>query len=113
MAEGLGRHVSPRSAGFVDAVFSLHDGREIRGLAEEAGFSRVEVRSEEMGLDLGAPGDFLWHYVESTPVGAVVATVDAEGRAALEREFVEACGPFLTDGVLRGAVRMTTVVAVK
>lgn len=113
LAEGLARYVGDRGAGFVDVVFSLHDRREIRSLAEEAGFSGVEVRSEETDLELGAPGNFLRHYVESTPVGAAVARLDEEARSALEREFVEACGPFTTDGVLKAAVRMTTVVAVK
>lgn len=113
MADALGRHVSPRSGGFVDAVFSLHDADEVRLLAEEAGFGRVEVTSEETPLALGAPADFLWRYVESTPMAAAVAEVDEESRAALEREFVEACEPFAADGVLEGAVRMTTVVAMR
>lgn len=113
MADGLRRHVSPQSAGFVDAVFSLHDTDELRTLVEDAGFTRVEVRSKETALDLGAPGDFLWRYVESTPVAAEVAKVDGERRRALEREFVEACEPLLTDGMLKGAVRMTTVVGWK
>lgn len=113
MADGLRRHVSPGSAGFVDAVFSLHDADELRSLVEEAGFGRVEVRSEEMALDLGAPRDFLWGYVESTPVAAEVADLDEESRQALEREFVAACEPRLTKGMLKGAVRMTTVVGRK
>lgn len=113
MADALRRHVSPGSAGFVDAVFSLHDVHEVRSLADEADFGRVEVRSEEMALEFGPPGEFLWNYVHSTPVAAAIAKLDGEGRAALEREFVEACAPFLTDGVLKGAVRMTTLVAVK
>jgi ubiquinone/menaquinone biosynthesis C-methylase UbiE/pimeloyl-ACP methyl ester carboxylesterase len=113
MAEGLGRHVSPESARFVHAVFSLHDTDEVRALADAAGFSRVEVRAEETALELGAPGEFLWNYVHSTPLASAVAKLTAEVRAALEREFVQACTPFLTNGVLKGAVRMTTVVAVK
>lgn len=113
MADALEHHVGSQGAAFVDAVFSLHDADEVRSLAEEAGFTRMAVRSEEMPLELGAPEAFLWNYVNSTPVAAIVAEVDAERRDALEREFVEACGPFLTDGILKGAVRMTTVVAVK
>ncbi len=113
MAAGLGRHVSSESAGFVNAVFSLHDADELRALAKDAGFSRAEVRSEETALELGPPEAFLWNYVNSTPIAAAVETLDADGRAALEREFVQACAPFLTDGVLQGAVRMTTVAAVR
>ncbi|MDP2479598.1 MAG: alpha/beta fold hydrolase [Candidatus Palauibacterales bacterium] len=113
MAEGLGRHVSPRCAGFVDAVFSLHDADDVRLLVEEAGFGRIRVSSKEMALDLGTPRDFLRHYVESTPLAAAVAEVDREDWMALERDFVEACGPWLTDGALKGTVRLTTMVAMK
>lgn len=113
MADGLRRHVGPESAGFVDAVFSLHEADELRSLAEEAGFGSVEIRSEEQALELGPPADFLWSYVDSTPIAAAAAKLDEEGRAALERDYAEACEPYLTDGVMKGAVRMTTVVAVK
>lgn len=113
MADGLRRHVGPRCAGFVDAVFSLHDADEVRHLAEGAGFSRVRVSSREIALDLGTPRDFLRHYVESTPMAAAVAELSREDRRALERDFVEACGPSLSDGELKGTVRMTTVVAMK
>ncbi|HSG48645.1 MAG TPA: alpha/beta fold hydrolase [Longimicrobiales bacterium] len=111
MADALARHVSPEAGGFVGSVFSLHDRDEVRGLAEEAGFSRIEVRTREIPLELGVPGEFLWNYVHSTPVAAAVARLDADGRAALERDFVEACEPLLADGILKGAVRMTTLVA--
>ncbi len=113
MADSLRRHVNPETAGFVDAVFSLHEADELRFLAKGAGFGSVEVRSEETPLQLGAPGDFLWSYIRSTPAAAAVAKVDEEHRSALERDFTEACTPFLTDGVLNGAVRMTTLRAVK
>lgn len=111
MADGLRRHVSPESAGFVDTVFSLHEVEEVRGLAEEAGFRRVEARSDPIALEFGAPDEFLWNYVLSTPVAAEVMKLDAKGRERLERDFVEACTPFLKDGILKGSVRMTTLVA--
>jgi ubiquinone/menaquinone biosynthesis C-methylase UbiE/pimeloyl-ACP methyl ester carboxylesterase len=111
MADGLARHVSPESALFVDAVFSLHDADELRVLMEDAGFSRVDVRSEETALELGTPGEFLWNYIQSTPIAAAAAKLTPDRRTALEREFVQTCEPFLTDGVLKGAVRMTTVVS--
>ncbi|MEX2529329.1 MAG: alpha/beta fold hydrolase [Gemmatimonadota bacterium] len=113
MADGLARHVSPDSAGFVDAVFSLHDADELRVLMKDAGFSRAEVHSEEVALELGTPAQFLWNYVQSTPMAAAVAKLTPDRRTALELDFVQACEPFLTDGMLKGAVRMTTVVAAK
>ena len=111
MAEALARHVSPESASFVHAVFSLHDEREIRSLATDAGFDDVEVRSEPVTLDLPAPADFLWQYVHSTPMVARVAQLDEERREALERDFSERCRDFVREGRLAGAVRITTLMA--
>lgn len=111
MADALAAHVSPDSAGFVHAVFSLHDADEIRSLAEEAGFEDVEVLSEPVTLRLPAPADFLWQYVHSTPMAAVLAEVDEERRRALERDFTERCRDFVEDGALVGAVRMSTLTA--
>ena len=113
MAEALDRHVSPESASFVHAVFSLHDADEMRSLATAAGFDDVDVRSEPVAVRLAPPADFLWQYVHSTPMAAVVGLVDEERREALERDFVERCRGFLDDGALAGAVRMTTLTAMR
>jgi ubiquinone/menaquinone biosynthesis C-methylase UbiE len=111
MAETLAQYVSPESASFVHAVFSLHDVDEIRALATGAGFGNVEIWSEPVNLRLPPPGDFLWQYVHSTPMAAVVAQVDQERRDALERDFCERCRDFVKEGGMAGAVRMTTLTA--
>lgn len=111
MAEALARHVSPESASFVHAVFSLHDGDEIRSLAAGAGFDDVQVRSESVALRLPPPAEFLWQYVHSTPMAAQVAQVDEESREALERDFVERCRDLAKDGAPATVVRMTTLTA--
>ena len=111
MAATLGQHVSPESASFVHAVFSLHDVDEIRSLAMGAGFDDVEVRSELVPLHLPPPADFLWQYIHSTPMAAVVGQADQESRDVLERDFSERCRGFVKDGALEGAVRMTTLEA--
>lgn len=113
MADALARHVSPASAGFVNAVFALHDIEQVHSLAETAGFHSVQVRSAETPLDLGTPGTFLWSYIFSTPLAAAVEKLDENRRSELERDFVQACQRFLSDGTLKGAVRMTTLIAVK
>jgi ubiquinone/menaquinone biosynthesis C-methylase UbiE len=43
MAEALSRHIGPDVAGFVHAVFALHDPDEIRSLVVDARFRDVEV----------------------------------------------------------------------
>lgn len=109
MAETLAHHVGPESASFVHTVFSLHDAEEIHSLVTNAGFGNVEVWSEPVTLQLPSPADFLWQYVHSTPMAAVVAQVDQNRREALERDFCERCRDFVEDGRLVGAVRMTTL----
>ncbi|HKK27482.1 MAG TPA: methyltransferase domain-containing protein [Gemmatimonadota bacterium] len=113
LAEALARHVSPESAGFVRAVFSLHDEDELRRLASDAGFGEVEVRSAPTTLHLPGPAELLWGYVRSTPLAAAVAGVEEKRRAALERDFLEACAPFVDDGTMTGQVTMTTLIATK
>lgn len=113
MEEGLSRHVGPESAAFVRRVFDLHDADEIRSLAEKAGFPEVEVRSQVTAVDLPPPAEFLWQYVESTPLAPLVAALDEEGRAALEREFVEGCAPYVTGRRMAGRIRMTTLEATR
>lgn len=113
MAEVLARHVSPDVAGFVQAVFSLHDADELRALATDAGFTDVEIRSGPVPLRLPPPAEFLWQYIHSTPMAAVVATLDEPSREAMERDFVERLRALMGDGGPEGApaVRMTTLTA--
>lgn len=109
LAEAMGRHVSPESDGFVRAVFALHDEDEISDLLRDAGFRDVEVVAETGELSLPAPKDFLWQYVSSTPLMAVVAEVDEEARTALEAEVLDRWREFEDGG--RMTVRQRLVVA--
>jgi hypothetical protein len=113
MAESLAEHISPDVAGFVHLVFSLHDPYELRRLATEAGFSEVHVRSSPKHLELPPPEDFLWQYVHSTPLAAVLSEVDDQRRAALTRDYATRCQGFVKNGGLAGEVNMTTLTAVK
>jgi ubiquinone/menaquinone biosynthesis C-methylase UbiE len=100
LEQALARHVTPQTAGFMRAVFSLHQPKEIEQLASDAGFRDIEVRSKKLTLTLPGPADFLWQYVHSTPLAASVSTIDQEGRAALERDVVAGWRSFVKDGAL-------------
>jgi ubiquinone/menaquinone biosynthesis C-methylase UbiE len=88
LADAMGRHIAPRAAGFVRAVFALNEETELEDLLKDAGFGQVHVRAETRELSLPAPRDFLWQYVSSTPLAAIVAEADDEVRSSLEREVV-------------------------
>ena len=88
LARAMGEHVAPQAEGFVRAVFALDDDGELESLLTEAGFQDVHVRAETRELSLPAPGDFLWQYVGSTPLAAIVADADDRAQAALAADVI-------------------------
>jgi ubiquinone/menaquinone biosynthesis C-methylase UbiE len=89
MAEALARHISPDLAGFVHLVFSMDDPGVLDGLLRDAGFRDVEATAGTVTLRLPPPADFLWQYINMTPMGAFVAQAPEEAQDALERDVVD------------------------
>jgi hypothetical protein len=79
----------------------------VLNLVSAAGFHDVSVQSDTTPLRVPAPEDFLWQYVQSTPLAGAVAQVDEERLRSLERDVVAQWQPFVKDGALlaRGARR--------
>ena len=98
MEEALARHITPDLAGFVRAVFSMDDPSELERLLREAGFGQVETRTPTTLLRLPSPADFLWQYINLTPMGAVVANASEEAHQALEKDVVARWQEFVDDG---------------
>jgi SAM-dependent methyltransferase len=93
------RHL-PAGAEFVRAVFSLNDPAEVEGLFSGAGLEGFSVRRESIELLLPSAREFLWQYVQSTPLAGLVAQADSEILAALERDVVAGWQPWARDGGL-------------
>jgi ubiquinone/menaquinone biosynthesis C-methylase UbiE len=89
MHDAIARHIDPATASFVHLVFSLGDRAELERLLELAGFDDVTVRPATKELHLPPAADFLWQYIQSTPLAASIAGADESRRVALEREVVE------------------------
>ena len=100
LEQALARHVKPEAAGFMPAVFSLHELEELEKLTSGAGFRDVEVRYKPLSIALPEPRNFLWQYVHSTPLTAAVAGIDDVGRAALERDVMAAWQSLVGEGAL-------------
>lgn len=111
LAGALARNVGPQATGFVHAVFSLHDEGEIRALVTDAGFRDVRVDAVTAKLLLPPPSEFMWQYVQSTPLAGAIEPIGEERRAALEREVCAEWREAEVDGGLSLAVRVTTVTA--
>ena len=98
MDRGLVEHISPDLGGFVRAVFSLHDPDMLAAPLGDAGFQDISATASTTTLHLPPPAEFLWQYINLTPMALLVAKAPEDARSALEQQFVEACRPFVVDG---------------
>ena len=98
--QALITHVGPGASMFVHTVFSVHEPAEVLDLLRGADLEDVEVDKDTISFRLPPAADFFWRYVNSTPLLAILAELDEPARAALEREVVERCQPFVVDGGL-------------
>lgn len=113
MEEALARHIGAEVAGFMNLVFSLYDTAELQRLINGAGFRDVSAQSDIKTVRLPAPEEFLWQYVNSTPLAGAVAQVDEECRASLERDVVAKWQEFVKDRALMLQVRIVVATARK
>jgi len=110
-ADALARHVDPKVASFLNLVFSLYEPHEVHEIMESAGFREIDVRRATKRLRVPPPEQFMWQYIQSTPMAGVFAELDKERRSALERDvctqWQEHCSD---DGAMRLEVPMTTAI---
>lgn len=98
MEQAIIEHISPDLAGFVRMVFSMHDPSVHAGLLQDAGFDGVRSRVYTATLDLPSPAEFLWEYINLTPMGPFVAEAPEAARDAMETQVSETWRPFVRDG---------------
>jgi ubiquinone/menaquinone biosynthesis C-methylase UbiE len=113
LAEALGRHISAEAAGFVHLVFSLHDTTKIQRLIRDAGFQDVTVQANKKTFPLPAPRDFLWQYVQSTPLASIVMNSNSRARPELEKEILSKWQDFVREGQWRGQQQIVVASARK
>ena len=111
LAEALARHIKPGLAPFVQQVFSLHDTRQLQALMANAGFTRTVAEPVTKTLALPPPAEFLWQYVNSTPLAAAAAEAGEAARAALERDITAQWQPFTHNDRLMLELRVVTASA--
>jgi ubiquinone/menaquinone biosynthesis C-methylase UbiE len=98
LEEGIANHVGTAAAEFVRLVFSLHEPSALERLLRGAGFRDVAVQPVTKTLRLPPPRDFLWQYIDVTPIADAVAQLDEGRRASMERDVVARWQPWVTDG---------------
>lgn len=113
LADAMARHIAPEAAGFVLAIFALHDIGTVDGYLREAGFSQIQVEAYTRTIELPAAREYLWQYVGSTPLAPLVAGASDEARAALQEEVLPAWQKLETDDLLRYRQRVVVARAVR
>lgn len=98
MEQAIIEHIDPELGGFVGAVFSMHHPDTVTTLLRDTGWRAVSATVSTATLKLPAPAEFLWQYINVTPMGAVVARAPEQAKLAMEQQFVDRCTTFVVDG---------------
>jgi SAM-dependent methyltransferase len=100
MKQAIAEHIDPELGGFVRAVFSMHDPEALCDLLRGAGLEDVSATVSTARLRLPAPADFLWQYINLSPMGPMVARAPEAAKTAMERRVVESWQPYMVDGAV-------------
>lgn len=98
MEQAIVDNLDPALGAFVSAVFSMHDSSVLADLLHKGGFSEVTSKEYTADFDLPGPAEFLWSYINLTPMGQLIADAPEEAKAAMERQVVEAWAPSVVNG---------------
>jgi hypothetical protein len=98
MKQAIADNLDPSLGAFVGVVFSMPDPSVLADLLLEAGFGDVKSKVYTATFDLPGPAEFLWNYINLTPMAPLVADAPEEAKAAMERQFVEAATPSVVNG---------------
>ena len=100
MEQAIVDHINPDLGGFVRAVFSMHDPEAVAALLRDAGLHDVTSNVTAAHLRLPAPAEFLWQYINLTPMAPLVAQAPDDAQQAMEQQAVDGWQPYVVDGVL-------------
>ncbi len=98
LEQAIVEHISPDLGGFVGAVFSMHDPKAVAALLREGGLREVSARVGTATFRLPKPAEFLWQYINLTPMAALVQQVPDTAKAAMEKQFVDGAQRHVVDG---------------
>ena len=98
LEQALVEHIGSDLGGFVRAVFSMHDPGAVASILRDAGLRDVTVATKQAMLQLPAPAEFLWQYINLTPMAPIVDRAPEAAKKAMERDIVERWQPFVGEG---------------
>jgi SAM-dependent methyltransferase len=100
LEQAIVEHINADLGGFVRAVFSMHDPDAVAALLRGAGLRDVTGTVSRAQLQLPTPAEFLWQYINLTPMAPLVAQAPEAAKQAMERDAVEAWQPYVVGGTI-------------
>lgn len=113
MVNAMKKNISEQAAGFLAHVFSLYKPNEIQEIMLRAGFKNVKIEPSEKELHLPKAEKFLWQYIHSTPLAAVVLKSDKHSLRSLEKDVSKSWQNFSQNGSIIYNQPMVTVLSTK
>jgi SAM-dependent methyltransferase len=98
MEQAIVEHIGPELGGFVRAVFSMHDPDAVATLLRNAGLDDVSSTVSTATFRLPPAAEFLWQYINMTPMGPFVAQAPEAAQSAMERQVVDRWQSYVVGG---------------
>ena len=88
LADAMERHVGPEPASFIRLTGSLDSREVLQSELAAAGFHSVAVRSATKNIRFPSPEDFVWQFVQATPLALIPCVNEAHAatRASVIRD---------------------------
>lgn len=99
MEQAIVEHISPDLGGFVSAVFAMNDPDAVAALLRQAGFRDVSATVSTTTFRLPPPAEFVWWYINLTPMADFVGRATEQAKAAMQQQFVDGAQKHAVDGV--------------
>lgn len=98
LERAISEHLGADLGNFVRMVFSMHEPDEVGSLLRTAGFADVATDESTVRVQLPEPAEFLWEYINLTPMAPIAAQASEASKTAMERQVIEEAARFVVEG---------------
>ena len=113
LADAMARHVGPEPASFIRFTGALDSREELETQLGTAGFHEVAVRSVKRNIRFPSEEDFVWRFVQATPLALMpcVNKADTATRASVIRDVAASLRRYVNDEGLAFPIEAHVVTA--
>ena len=97
MERAIVEQISADLGGFVSSVFSMHDPETVAAQLREGGLHDVSASVSTTTFRLPLPAEFLWQYINVTPMAALIGQAPEKAKEAMVGQFLDGARPHVVD----------------